>query len=162
MNSDELPVVPRRCQACGYGRFDRVVAEAPLQKTAFSVATWPWFVWVLAVVLFPITFVVLVLWAPFSLMRQTRKTQQVFDGIAYEQFRRCPSCGSDRVQTVSEDGFIPGFPTAPAGPIATARQDRDAPVVLQCPSCGTQNRVRGEGRRRCGRCRSEFTITRPA
>lgn len=141
--SPTAAVVPRTCDDCGYRRFAREVENAPLKSPGDVISSWPWVLWIVLLPLFPLFLLWLAVWPLVS----RHRINKYFQGLQYEQFARCPLCGSDRVRTESATGFVPT-----AGALHA--------TVLPCPSCGTKNRVVGPGRRRCGRCQSDFIVTR--
>lgn len=139
----ELPVVGRECLSCGYKRFAREAPKATRQSPSHLFRSWPWILWPFAIVLWPLSIV----WSMLSIFTMRRRSRQYFAGLAYEQFARCPRCGSEQVRTVAPEGFVPSAAAA-------------LTAVVNCPSCGKPNRVTGDGKRRCGSCAKEFTVTR--
>lgn len=143
-------VVPRVCDSCSYARWAEEVEPAKRMSPGSIISGWPWYLLPFAIFLAPFYIAFLVLWLvlfPLRMIFLRRRVDKFHNGLRYEQFSRCPRCGSDQVRTVPADGFVPSA----AGPTG--------PVQIGCPSCGTQNRVPASGRHRCGKCGSEFVAT---
>ena len=142
------PVVPRVCDACGYKRYAREVPEAPVHSPLLT---------------------------GFPTRRRLRKQ---IAGMAYDHFARCPACGSDKVRTADAGTFTPTIADLHTRAAETqarlessvaetqsswrkaAEAKANGQVVLACPGCGARNRVKGQGKMRCGSCGKDFIVTR--
>ena len=148
--ANQKPVVPRRCDSCGYARWAEEVDPAKRRSPGSLISGWPWYLLPFAILLAPFYIAFLILWLvlfPVRMLLLRRRVDKFHQGLRYEQFSRCPRCGSDQVRTLPAEGFVPSaaVPTRP--------------IELACPLCGTKNRVTASGKHRCGRCQKEFTAT---
>jgi DNA-directed RNA polymerase subunit RPC12/RpoP len=136
--------VSRECGSCGYKRW--VELPAVTRRHMFPTFTGGFLLWPFYLVLAPVFLIFYVVFIAMHARRMRRWQSDFADRL----YSRCPACGSDRLVTVDEKGFVPS-----AGHVF-----RQAPAMVACPSCGVKNRLpKGHGTNvRCGKCKIEMRL----